>query len=94
MGSSSYNAGLEKGDKIIKIGDFTLSDDLDISVVLKNFKPGDETIVVYERYRETKETILTFVHNPSFSISLFESHGLELDDKKKKAREDWLSSKN
>jgi len=94
MGSSSYNAGLEKGDNIIKIGDFTLSDDLDISAVLKNFNPGDETKVVYERYGETKETALTFVHNPSYSISLFEAHGLELGDKKKKAREDWLSPKN
>jgi len=94
MGSSSYNAGLEKGDKIIKIGDFTLSDDLGISAVLKNFKPGNETTVVYERFGKTKETALTFVHNPSYSISLFEAHGLELDDKKKKAREDWLSPKN
>ena len=94
MGSSSYNAGLEKGDKIIKIGDFPLSDDLDISAVLKYGNPGDETIVVYERYGGTEETALTFVQNPFYTISSFEANGLELSADQKKARADWLSPKN
>ena len=93
IGSSAYNAGLENGDKIIKIGEFTLSDNLSIKTILNNFKPGDEAKVVYERFGKTKDTNLTFAQNPSYTISLFEANGLELDDKKKEARAAWLNSK-
>ena len=93
MSASAYNAGLENGDKIIKIGDFTLSDDLDIKTILSNFKPGDEAKIVYERFGSIKETTLTFIQNPSYTISLFETNGLELDDMKKEARAAWLNSK-
>lgn len=94
LGSSSYNAGLEGGDKILKIADFELNDDAKIGAVLSNFKPGDTTTVIFERYGKTREIALTFVQNPSYRISLFEASGLELDDKKKKAREDWLNPKD
>ena len=93
MGSSSYNAGLEKGDKIIKVANFALSDDLDFNTVLNKFKPNDEVIIVYERLGKTRETIVTLQEDPSYTISLFEARGLELDHNKKAARNAWLNSK-
>ena len=73
--------------------DDRLSDDLDIKTILSNFKPGDEAKIVYERFGSIKETTLTFIQNPSYTISLFETNGLELDDMKKEARAAWLNSK-
>jgi predicted metalloprotease with PDZ domain len=93
LGSSLYNAGLEKGDIVLKIGDFALYSDTDIGAILRNFKPGNTVRVVYERFGKTRETSLTFVQNPFYRIALFETVGLRLDDKKKKARTDWLGSK-
>ncbi len=87
IGSSSYNAGLERGDKIIQIGDYVLNDNF--SDILKNFKPGDETKVVYERLGNKQETNLTFVNNPSYTIEI----NKDASDTQKAKRDDWLSSK-
>ena len=87
IGSSSYNAGLEGGDKIIQIGNHVLNDNL--SDILKNFKPGDETKVVYERLGNKQEANLTFVNNPSYTIEI----NKDAIDTQKAKRDDWLSSK-
>ncbi|RLD25948.1 MAG: peptidase M61 [Bacteroidetes bacterium] len=91
--SSAYNAGLENGDKIIKFDDFALSDDLDFNTVLNKFKPDDEVIIVYERLGKTRETKAILQEDLSYTISPYEASGLELDDKKKQARDAWLNSK-
>ena len=87
MESSSYNAGLENGDKIIQVGDVVLEDH--ISSVLKNYKPGDKTTVVYERFGNRKETEVTFVENPSYTIAI----NADATDAQKAMREAWLKSK-
>lgn len=93
IGSSAYIAGLENGDKIIKVDDFTLSDGLDFNTILNKFKPNDEVTVIYERLGEIREIIVKLQEDLSYSISLFEANGLELDDKKKYDRNNWLNSK-
>ena len=89
MGSSAYNAGLEKGDKIVKVDDFILSDDLDFNTIINKFKPNDEVIIIYERYGNTKTTTVTLQENPSYTIVLFEN----ANDEQKENREAWLNTK-
>lgn len=93
IGSSAYNAGLENGDKIIKVGGFTLSKDLDFNTVLNKLKPNDAVNIVYERLGKTRETSVLLQESTSYTIALFEANDLELDDKKKAMREAWLNSK-
>lgn len=87
MGSSAYNAGLEKGDKIIQIGSYVLNDDID--TVLKHFKPEDEVKVIYERYGNKIETKLTFIANPSYTIKI----NSEASNTQKTKRDNWLATK-
>jgi predicted metalloprotease with PDZ domain len=87
IGSSFYNAGLENGDKIIKVGDVVLSDH--ISTVLNNFKAGDKVKIVYERIGNQKETEVTFVSNPSYTIAV----NSEASETQKNAREVWLKNR-
>jgi predicted metalloprotease with PDZ domain len=87
MGSSAYNAGLEKGDKIIQIGSYVLNDDID--TVLKHFKPEDEVKVIYERFGVTKETQLKFVASPSYAITL----DVKATKTQITARNQWLESR-
>ena len=87
IGSSSYNAGLENGDKIIQVGDVVLSDH--ISTVLNKFRAGDKVKIVYERLGNQKETEVTFVGDPSYSISM----NAEATENQNKAREAWLRSR-
>ena len=88
MGTSAYNAGLETDDKLIKIGDHTLSKELDINAIIKKFNIGDEAKVVYEHYGSKKETIIKFLANNAYTISLDKN-----SDAKKNERDAWLSSK-
>jgi predicted metalloprotease with PDZ domain len=89
IGSSAYNAGLENGDKIIKVGDFTLSDNLDFNTILNKFKPNESVTIVYERLGETRKTTVTLHESVSYSISLLE----EASDSQKANRDAWLNSK-
>lgn len=47
--SPAAQAGLQKGDVIIQLGDKPVTNLREYSDVLKSFKPGDTTTIVYER---------------------------------------------
>ena len=89
IGLSAYNTGLEKGDEIIKIGNYELSKDLTLDTILKNFKPNDEAKISYNRLGKEKKVKITFVADPSYTISATES----LTETQKKERVAWLDSK-
>ena len=88
MGTSAYNAELESGDKIIKIGEHTLSKELDVNAILNKYSIGDEAKVIYERYGNKKETTIKFLANNAYTISLDKD-----SDSKKAERDAWLNSK-
>ncbi|MCB0461230.1 MAG: peptidase M61 [Flavobacteriaceae bacterium] len=94
IGSPAYKAGLDNEDTIKSVGDFVLSDSLSFNDALKNFKPNDKTKIVFERFGEEKETEVTFMPDPSYSISVFEANGLVPTEAQKANRDVWLSSKN
>ncbi|WP_452230374.1 M61 family metallopeptidase [Lacinutrix sp. MEBiC02404] len=93
IGLSAYNAGLENADTIIQIGEYVLSDTLELDAILKNFKPNDVVKVVYERFGHKREATMTFVANPSYAIAVSETKEGSLSKNKKKARAAWLSAK-
>jgi predicted metalloprotease with PDZ domain len=76
------------------MGDFVLSDSLSFNDALKNFKPKDKTKIVFERFGEQKETEITFMSDPSYSISVFEANDLTPTEAQKANRKAWLSTKN
>ena len=89
IGLSAYNAGLENGDTIIKIGNYVVSKDLTLDAILKNFKPNDEAKISYKRLGKEKRSKISFVADPSYSISVVEA----LTEDQKNARASWLGSK-
>ncbi|AXT18780.1 PDZ domain-containing protein [Flavobacteriaceae bacterium AU392] len=93
IGSSAYEAGLEKGDKLIKIGDIVLTETTRLNDVISQYKPNDMVTVTYERLGKARTTQLTFQQDPSYSISLFEVNNIELPDEAKANRDAWLKAK-
>ena len=93
IGSSAYNAGLENGDKIIKVGDVLIHDPNNFNSVLKTFKPNDKVNIVFERLGTTKETIVTFLASDSYNLSLFEANNMKLSNDIKQKRDAWLQAK-
>ena len=89
IGSSAYDAGLEKGDKLIKINNIALNDS-NINEILQNdYKVGDVLSVVYERFGKTRETQMTLKGDISYLISSEEL----LSEEVKSNRDAWLGAK-
>ena len=93
MELSAYNAGLESGDKIIKVNNLLLDGSTDFDAVINTFKPNDIINIVYERFGETKKTSVTLLASHAYSLNLFEVNNLTLDKKQKALREAWLRAK-
>ncbi|MDO1502350.1 PDZ domain-containing protein [Winogradskyella maritima] len=90
IGSSAYDAGLEKGDKILKIDDVTISETSDVNTILNNgYKPQDTLKIIFERFGKTKETTLVLKSDPSYQIIPM----TELSEDMTKNRASWLGKK-
>ncbi len=92
VNSPAYEAGLEKGDVIVSIGQFDLRDDLKFESILEQYKPNDKVKIVYERHGMTMETELVFKQDPTYTIKLFEEMGRAISPAQSEARKQWLGS--
>lgn len=93
MGSSAYKAGLENGDKIVKVGDLLISDSVDVNSILRTYKPNDEVNIVYERLGIIRKTTATLQPSQTYNLSLFEANNMALSSDQKANRESWLQPK-
>ena len=91
--STAYKAGLQKGDKLLKIGNTELTEDTNLNDLLNTYKVNDKVEVVFERFGETKTTNLTLLADTSYTISLMEADKKPLNKKLKTNRENWLQAK-
>lgn len=93
MGSSAYKSGLQKGDKILQIGEIVFDGNASINSILNTFTVGEEVPVVYERFGSQNKNILTIATDISYDMKLMEENSKELDKKIKDNRGSWLNSK-
>jgi len=93
LGSSAYKAGLENGDKIIKIGDVQINDLVDVNAILNTYKLNDEVDIVFGRFGVIKQTTVKLQPSKVYSLSLFEANHIELSNDMKANRESWLQAK-
>lgn len=90
MGSSAYLAGLENGDKIIKVGEVLIDDSVDLNTLLNSYKPNDAVTIIFERLGVTKETLVTFQASKAYHLGLLETNDAELTTDKMANRKAWL----
>lgn len=87
-GSPAYEAGIDFGDAILRIGDDTVNGR--INEILRKYKPGQDVNITFEHKGKVKTSIL----------KLQESNLLEVIENEKASQEQihlrnaWLSSKN
>jgi predicted metalloprotease with PDZ domain len=93
MGSSAYNAGLENGDKLLKLGSVEITNGTNMQDVLSEFKPEQTLDLTYERFDEQRQTTIVFKPNHQYNISLLEKTGATLTPEQLQRRQKWLSTK-
>lgn len=93
IGSAAYEAGFQKGDKIIRIGLVFLEGNVSINSILNNFKKDEAITVVYERFGVRKETALPIISESVYNIKLMNSDSKDVSAEMKRKRTSWLDSK-
>ncbi len=88
QGTSLYNAGLSKGDKIVSIDGKLTNNKLKPNGFLAPYKAGDIVKVIFNRFGQQKETELTFTSNLSFKTYLIEDLSKEIQQR----QNSWLGN--
>ena len=88
-GSSAYQAGLENGDYLLKIGDDEVKSVDDVSLLLSHYKPGDEVTLVYEHRGYVKSVKIALQENSQLKVVPLTNASLG----QVQFQKSWLSSK-
>lgn len=87
-----YQAGLDRGDKILSFDGQAVKTPSDVQAILERHKPGD-TIAIEADQRGVKRTVqLTFTADPNVEVVSYESLNKEVTPAMKKLRMEWLGS--
>jgi predicted metalloprotease with PDZ domain len=89
VGSAAYNAGLEKGDKLVKIGGVEINETSDLNKFLGQLELNQTFDIVYERFGKQQTVKMNLDADTSYSI---ESLG-ELSEMAMANRNAWLGAK-
>ena len=87
--SSSYEAGLSKGDEIVSIDGKLTNNKLKPHDFFMGYKAGDSVKVVYNRYGKQYKTEMTFVENKTYQTFLIKEPSKEALNKQNL----WLKKK-
>ncbi len=93
VGSSAYEAGFQKDDKIIRIGLVFMDGNVSINSILNTFNVDETIPIVYERFGVRKETMLTNKTDVTYDIRLMDSQSEEVSTTIKQNQLNWLGSK-
>jgi predicted metalloprotease with PDZ domain len=89
IGFSAYKAGLEKGDKLVKIGSVEINNTSDLNKISGNIKPNQSIDLVFERFGKQRSVKMSLEADTSYTIMSSEN----LSEKAKINREAWLGAK-
>lgn len=88
-----YRAGLNRGDKIVKIGSTLITNKQDWDLVTSAGKPGDTIAVEYEQRGIKKSGTMSFDEDPLLEILPYEHASLAVTEAMRAFRASWLGSK-
>ncbi len=70
LGSTAYNAGFQKDDKILKAGTFDINNMVTLDMILHKYKIGDKVKITFIRYEKIREVEVTLKPERTYYLSL------------------------
>jgi predicted metalloprotease with PDZ domain len=93
IGTPLYDAGLDRGDRIVSIDGKVLATDADLSAAIDAHKPGDKVTIAFENRAGRRESTMTIGENPTLQVVTFEDAGMTPTDQQLAFRAKWLSTR-
>lgn len=91
--SPLYNAGIDRGDRIVSLDGRTLKTEGDLGGFLKSHKPGDRVRAELERRSGTEQVEIVLAASPRLHVVTYERASLPVTAEMLSFRSAWLGSK-
>jgi S1-C subfamily serine protease len=88
-----YDAGLDRGDRIVELDGRPLRSPADLEAVLEGRPPGDEIAVQYVSRGTERSAVIVLAPSPALEVVTYEADGRALDADIRTFREDWVEAK-
>lgn len=92
-GGPAYQAGIARGDRILRIAASSVSSVSDVGGVLQGLTVGDRVEVALQTRNGEKTVIVEIGANPQLEVVTYGAVGMEVTQSMRDFRESWLSSK-
>ena len=92
-GGPAYEAGIARGDHILRIAGNSVSNVADVGSVLQGLTVGDRVEVALQSRNGEKTVVVEIGANQQLEVVTYEAAGMEVMQNVKDFRESWLSSK-
>jgi len=92
-GSPLYEAGADRGDRLLEIGGRAVSKNASLSEALGGLAPGDRVSISFDKRGELRKAELVLQGDPAIEVVSFEKAGRDVDEAVARFRESWLSSR-
>ncbi|HEX7118020.1 MAG TPA: PDZ domain-containing protein [Longimicrobiales bacterium] len=93
IGSPIYEAGIDRGDRILTLDGRPVDSAADVSAVLSAHAPGDRIPVTFEQRGRTRSATITLAEDPTLEVVTFENAGRPVTDEVRAFRAAWLGSR-
>lgn len=90
IGSPLYDAGLDQGDLVIRIGRLRIRDQGDWDKAMKRHDPGDTVTIVFEQRGIQREADITFTGDPELEVVTYDAADRKTSRKQLAFRKSWL----
>jgi predicted metalloprotease with PDZ domain len=93
VGSPLYDAGLDRGDRIIALDGKDMGSEAEFRAAIAAHKPGDKITISFEGRAGRRDAAVTIAENPAVQVVTFEDAGLNPTDQQLAFRAKWLSTR-
>ena len=93
VGSPIYDAGLERGDRIMAVDGKAVSAESDFRAAIAAHKPGETVNIAFEDRAGRREAPVVVAENPALQVVAYEDAGMTPTDQQLAFRARWLSTR-
>ena len=94
VGTPLYEAGLERGDRIVSLGGRPVTTEAELTAILRARRPGDRLVVEFDQRGRRRTATIVVAASPRLEAVTFEQAGEPVTPAVRAFRAQWLGSRS